>query len=159
MAVALMSILVHPHPDIQPLKIEKPLAGLLLISAWLSFESQTQSFKDNNHRDIHMRNQMHQWADDFCNADERNNYSEPIKGDITWFKDMPVKKILNIFGSYEIFRDDIVAFGKLLEKAGFDVENVECPMQVHIDCVLDAGLGMEVGPMSTETWRWIETVF
>lgn len=159
MALALMSILLHPHEGIKPLKLESPLAGLLLISAWVSFKSDSQSFKDNNERDIHQKAQMHEWADDFATPEERNNYTEPVDADSSWFKGFPARKTLNIYGGYEIFRDDIAAVGKKLREAGAVVDDVECPLQVHIDCILDAAAGYEVGPMSTETWKWLENVF
>lgn len=159
MALALMSILLHPHPDIKPLKLAQPLAGLLLISAWVSFKSDSQAYEDNNKRDIHMKMQMHEWASDFCTEEERNNYTEPVEAPPSWFRGTPVRKALNIFGSYEIFRDDIAIMGRKMREAGVNVSDVECPMQVHIDCILDAQTGLDVGPMSTETWRWLETVF
>ncbi|KAK5044463.1 hypothetical protein LTR84_010744 [Exophiala bonariae] len=159
MALALISILRHGHPDIQPLNLARPLAGLLLISAWVNFKSSSQSYALNETRDIHMKQQMHEWATDFCTEEERNNYTEPAEAPSSWFKEIPVSKILNIFGSYELFRDDIVKLGRVLKQAGANVMDVECPMQVHIDCVLDAQTGLEVGPMSTETWRWLEGVF
>jgi hypothetical protein len=159
MAMGLMSILLHPHPGIAPLKLQRPLRGLLLMCGWFGFSSDAPSFKENNPNDIHMGPQMHEWADAFCDRKDYNLFNEPVEADATWFQNFPAEKTLNIYGSYEIFRDDCVKLGQILRKAGADVVDMECPMQVHIDCILDAQTGLEVGPMSTKTWQWLEELF
>lgn len=68
---------------------------------------------------------------------------------------MPVRKILNVWGALEMFRDHIATFGQRLQMAGNSINNVECPMQVHIDCILDAQTGLEPGPMSVKIWEWL----
>jgi len=65
---------------------------------------------------------------------------------------------LNVYGGYECFRDDIREVGKLLEEAGNNVKNVECPKEVHIDCVLDAQAEFEPGEMSKAIWEWLASV-
>lgn len=159
MVTGLISHILHPLEGLKPLKLEESLAGLLLISAWVSFRSDSMAYVRNGTKDIHMKRQMHEWAHDFALESERNNWSEPLLAEFSWWKDAPARKILNIWGDFEIFQDDIALFGQNLVKAGLNVENVECPLQVHIDCVLDAQSGMEVGLMSTATWKWLETVF
>lgn len=111
-------------------------------------------------KDIHGAKSMLELASDFVDESERNEWTEPIRADASWWKSssFPARKTLNVWGDYELFHDDISKFGKTLVEAGVDVKNVECPMQVHIDCILDAQSGLEVGPMSTETWKWLETV-
>lgn len=153
-----MSLLLHPHPDIPALKLESPIAGLLLICSWVSYQSNAESFKTNKDKDIHEAPQMHQWADDFCTEEERNKYTEPIRADSDWFRGLPAKSVLNVWGGYELFRDDCEAFGKLLEAADVSVRNMECPQQVHIDCILDAQSQLDTGLMSTEVWEWLGKV-
>jgi acetyl esterase/lipase len=159
MCMGLISHILHPLAGLKPLKLEEPLAGLLLISAWVSFQSDSQAYLRNRSKDIHTGGAMHEWADDFALESERNKWSEPIQADALWWKAFPVNKTMNIWGDYELFQDDIAKFGQVLEAAGAGIRNVECPLQVHIDCILDAQTGLEVGPMSTETWKWLETIF
>lgn len=157
--LGLTSVLLHPHPDVRPLKLEEPLAGLLLISPWINFDCETQSFKDNESHDVITRQITRELTADFVLPSERNNWSEPIRADVSWWRGLPAQKILNVFGSYEMLRDDDEKIGETLKDAGLTVESVECPLQVHIDCILDAQTGMEPGPMSIAIWRWLETVF
>lgn len=108
---------------------------------------------------MHARPAMKGWAQDYALPEERDNYSEPMRADSSWWKNLPAKQTLNVIGDYEMFRDDLAEFGKTLKQAGVDVIDVHCPMQVHIDCILDAATGMEPGPMSKEIWKWLPTVF
>lgn len=63
------------------------------------------------------------------------------------------------WGEYELFRDDVEAFGGKLRASGQDVTAVGCPMEVHVDCFLDAMAGTECGLMSTSIWDWLDSVF
>lgn len=159
LAIALMSNIMHPHHESRALNLSSPIAGLLLISSWVTFSTDAMSFKECEHRDIHGITALHEWKSDFAPPRERDNYMEPLQAEMSWWKNLPAKKVLNAAGEYEMFRDDLKDFGQVLEKAGVNVRTVICPMQVHIDCILDAQAGLDVGPMSTEIWEWLISVF
>lgn len=155
LALALASHILHPCPDVPPLKLESPLAGLLLISPWVSFESTSPSFEKNKDYDIFTKHHMHTLAKDYVFDNERNNWSEPIRAEVSWWKGLPTRKVLNVFGESEVFRDDINEFGQTLKQAGLDVKSVECPKQIHVECVADAHFGTEIGSMSHDVWDWL----
>jgi acetyl esterase/lipase len=150
---------MHPPTEMQPLKLERNLAGLLLISPWVSFEKNANSYEDNKLRDIVIVPCIDQLIPDYVHPGDRNNWSEPSLAEPSWWSGIPVRKILNVYGAYELFRDDIAIFGRTLERAGCQVETVECPLQVHIDCILDAQTGSEVGLMSLKIWEWLSKLF
>ena len=83
---------------------------------------------------------MQDWADDFASSDGRNNYTEPLRADADRWSIAPVEKILFLWGEYKMFRDDTVVFAETLKKAGTNVE-ASCPLEVYIDCILDAETG------------------
>jgi len=159
LAIALMSNLLHPLPESKPLSLDGPIAGLLLISPWVTFSSDSLSFKECEHKDIFTAAAMHEWADSYASTTERNNYTEPLRAEIPWWSNLPATKVLNLAGGHELFRDDIEAFGKVLETAKVHVKTVVCQKQVHVDCILDAETGLSVGPMSTEAWAWLDSVY
>lgn len=160
LSVALMSHILHPHPDIPPLNLNESLAGFLFISPWLIFDTNAPSFEENEHKDMYGKASLYDWAHDFAPAPtDRNNYTEPLRADVSWWSGKPARSILNLAGEYEMFRDDIQAFGRNLEKAKLNVKTVTCSMQVHVDCILDAQSGLEHGQMSAEIWGWLDTVF
>lgn len=158
LAIALMSNLLHPHPDISPLTLEGPLAGIFLISPWVIFSTDAPSFEECEAKDIHGKAALQDWADDFASPKDRSNYTEPLQAPASWWHGNVARAILNLAGEYEMFRDDIQAFGQVLEKAKLNVRTVKCPMQVHIDCILDSHSGLKSGLMSDEIWEWLTTV-
>lgn len=101
---------------------------------------------------------MSQLSADWVFPQERNNWSEPFYAEPSWWQNMPVKTILNVYGSFECFKDHIKGLGEKLQAAGNEVTNVECPMHVHIDCILDAQANFDPGLMAVTIWEWLEQV-
>ena len=98
------------------------------------------------------------FRDDFIPKDFKNEYAEPALADPDWWRGVMVDKVLVLGGEYEIFWDYIDDLGKKMKEVGVDVESVKCELQVHIDCILDAQSGLEVGRMSREGWGWLGSV-
>jgi hypothetical protein len=69
-----------------------------------------------------------------------------------------VESVLNLAGTHEVFHDDIVELGEKMAGGGVQVRTLECERQVHVDCILDAQMGMEVGRMSMGVWEWLGDV-
>lgn len=89
---------------------------------------------------------------------DRNNWSEPYLADIAWWSGFPAKNVLNLWGEIEMLQDPVKEVGEKLLKAGVNVKNIECPLHVHVDCMLDAQSGLEYGLMATQTWDWLAMV-
>jgi acetyl esterase/lipase len=159
LCLAILSVILHGFPGVDPLKLDRPLAGALLISPWVSYNTDGSSWKENKDKDIVPAECLHILTKAYIDPNDHNNYSEPHQADVSWWRNAPAKSILNVYGGYECFRDDIADVGKLLKEAGNDVKNVECPKEVHIDCVLDAQAEFEPGEMSKEIWQWLASVF
>jgi acetyl esterase/lipase len=66
---------------------------------------------------------------------------------------------LVLVGGHELFLTDVREFARRLGDAGVGVRFVECEMEVHIDCFLDAQFGTAPGAMSFKTWEWLGEVF
>ncbi|KAL5313072.1 hypothetical protein ACEPPN_019499 [Leptodophora sp. 'Broadleaf-Isolate-01'] len=158
LTLGLASVLTHPCPGIEPLAIPEKLRGMLLISPWVSFETSSASYEMNKGFDVFTAESMQELARDFVLDEERNNWTEPIRADVDWWQNLPAEQVLNVFGSHEVFRDGDKQLGDTLKQAGVAIKSVECPSQVHVDCILDAQTGFEAGPMSTEIWQWLGTV-
>ena len=158
LSLAILSVILHGFPGVEPLKLDRPLAGALLISPWVSYNTDAPSWKENKDKDIVPAECLDILTKAYIDSADYNNYSEPQRADVEWWRNAPVQSILNVYGGYECFRDDIAALGSVLSKAGNTVKNVECPKEVHIDCVLDAQAGFEPGEMSKEIWQWLDSV-
>lgn len=52
LSVQLLYHILHPHPNIPPVKLVQPVAGIFLVSPWLSDRTDTASFKENSNVDM-----------------------------------------------------------------------------------------------------------
>lgn len=156
--LGLLSGLAHPTPAIPKLELSTPLAGALLISPWVSFSTDWESVQSNAKRDIHSGETMQEWASDFVDSKDQNNYSEPSRADVNWWKGLPVDDIIVLWGSAELFKDSDAKLAATLAEAKLNVTPRECADEVHIDCVLDAQSGLAHGEMTESTWAWLKKV-
>lgn len=159
MSLGLASQILHPYKGIPALKLDQPLAGVLLMSPFVSFDEDTKSFKENLQYDICGTGLLKEMVDSFVKPEQRNAWSEPLLAEPSHWKGFPAKKVLNLWGEAEMLRDAVSAQGEKLVKAGVNVRNVECPSHVHVECVLDASSGLGYGVMATEIWDWLASVF
>lgn len=158
MALAVLSHARRPHPDIPTLSLPSPIRGLVLISPWVSFSMEAASFEENKDKDMFNASSMMGFAADFAKPSERNNYSEPIRAEPSWWRQAPAENILLVAGAEEMFRDDIAFFAETLEKAGTNLKFVMCENETHVECTLEAQFGMEAGVMSNAVRSWLDQV-
>jgi acetyl esterase/lipase len=158
--LGILSSILHGHPAIPPLTLDSPLAGMLLIGPWVTFSNTAASFHGNALKDIHGIPGLLEWEKDFLTSPEdKNKYSEPLQADAAWWKNAPAKKFFINWGEYELFQADNAKFANILQEAGLDVTAVECPREVHIECILDAMARIDYGLMATSVWDWLAVVF
>ncbi|KIY02107.1 uncharacterized protein Z520_02245 [Fonsecaea multimorphosa CBS 102226] len=159
LAVGILSAAIHSHAGIPTLKLDTPLKGALLISPWIDLSvGSSKSWIENKDRDIVSTAIIPELVKNLASDDERNEFSDPARADSKWWAGAPVSSILALAGMHELFYDDIRAFCQKLKEAGLNVETVECPQQVHIDCILDAQSGLEHATMSHAIWDWLKKV-
>lgn len=155
MSLGVISQALHPLEGVPHLKLEEPLAGVLLISPWISFDETTNSYKENQSTDICGPILLKEMVEGYIAPEQRNAWSEPILANSSWWNGFPAKTVLNIWGEIEMLRDAVATMGDTLTSARVNVKNIECPLHVHVDCVLDASSGLEYGNMATEIWGWL----
>lgn len=154
--MGILSASLHSHPLIPKLKVDEPLKGVLLLSAWAKYQSTSRSFHDNQRYDIVPP--VGGLVDDYrAHAEnDKDPFFEPGIADSKWWTGAPVSSILNLAGTHELLFDDLVSFGEILAHAELNVRTVTCERQVHVDAILDAGSGLEPGQMSWAIWKWLE---
>ncbi|EXJ92458.1 hypothetical protein A1O3_01009 [Capronia epimyces CBS 606.96] len=159
LALGVVSILLHGLDGVPPLKLKEPLAGVLLYSAMVSFGTESESWTANKDKDCVAPISMQKLGPAYVDEKDLNEYSDPLRADAAWWRGIPAKSILNIYGGEECFKSHIVEFGDKLVEAGNPVENVECSTEVHIDWVLDLQAGLEPAEMRVRILDWLSKVF
>ena len=93
----------HPHPLIAPLNIKEPFRGLLLISPWSLFQTSDSSWKNNVHKDMCAPATLKSWSEVYLGGRISDNYAEPGRAGVDWWKGIRVRKVLVTAG-----RDDVM---------------------------------------------------
>ncbi|KAF2452832.1 Alpha/Beta hydrolase protein [Lineolata rhizophorae] len=158
LAVSLLLSLHHHPPSLPQVSSQGIVAGLCLVSPWISYSGQSESFKRFNDYDIVLRDQVLDWADRYQPSPLRDIYSEPARAGPDDWKDLPVKKVLLLASTGEVLHDDIIEMGQKMEKGGLPMTVVQCPKSRHIECIQDAQVGLTPGTMSEAVWEWLPTV-
>ncbi|KAK3619502.1 hypothetical protein LTR56_024003 [Elasticomyces elasticus] len=156
--VAVLSHLLHPHPDVPEIKLREPLAGAVLISPWARFISETdESVTRYASSDMVTVSAAKRWSANYLGDAKLDFYNQPADADDQWFTglDKKVKDVLVYAGGGEILLDSINAFTKILKQAHPRVELVIQPGVAHDDIILDKVLGYQKkaeGTKVIESW-------
>lgn len=158
LALGLLSHLLHPHPQVQPIPLQQPLGGALLYSPMVSFRIDYPSFERNQSVDMLPASKMRSWAAMFLGKAKPENretdpgpitgdpYSEPCFNSQSWWQGMHcvVSNVLVMSGGDEIFADPIHQLGHDMKlgwsEAGGSLEDVvfiETPREAHIGPIVD----------------------
>ncbi|KAF5632286.1 alpha beta hydrolase fold [Fusarium tjaetaba] len=116
--------LIHPNPPVPEVKLQSPLAGMFLVSPWLSDRTDTASFKSYGNVDmlsagLLQHTSIHSFSSE--NLKPRVNEAHPalaMDGDLSWLSDLPTitKALYVTVGGREVFCDAVVEFGKAAQE-------------------------------------------
>ena len=120
LALALLSHIVHPHPDqsVPQVKLPGPekLHSVALLSPWVDFSTSTAgSFYVNRYQDLFGPGTLKRWSDAFLYGDikevrkdgKEDSYNEPIGADADWWEGVKdvVDSVCIVAGGRELFLD------------------------------------------------------
>ncbi|KAJ5239867.1 alpha/beta-hydrolase [Penicillium chermesinum] len=141
LALALLSHLSHPHPQVDAVNLSASLSGTALLSPWVTFETTSESMKANAHRDALAIPALHKWASLFRGSAPSDPYLEPLSAPANWWQPLLTKKVLITAGADEIFVDDIQKFAAQLSSASKDVEMHTTTGEPHDYLVMEFLMG------------------
>src|SRR5205823_1990984 len=92
LVLAMLSHIRHPHPSLAAISLPVPLAGVILMSPWVSFvnpsNSDSVSHTRNSDRDVCIPAHLLHWQRAFVNDADRNSYTEPSIAVESWWSGM-----------------------------------------------------------------------
>ena len=88
LTLAVLSHILHPHPEISPkLKPSGKFGGILLISPWVNFTKEDAIFVSNLENDIIGQHVGFRWGPNYRGgATQQDNYVEPVHAEAEWFR-------------------------------------------------------------------------
>lgn len=112
LALALLLHLSHPHPEIDPISLSSPLAGVFGLASWVNFSTDWPSFKENAYKDILTERVLNEWSGTYHGGKEHDAWSEPDRAPAEWWSDAKTERILLLAGSDELLLSPIESFAK-----------------------------------------------
>jgi acetyl esterase/lipase len=105
----------HPHPEIDPLELSAPLAGVFAYAPWVSFSPEWPSMKDNLWKDILTPDILTNWANAYRGGRVADSWNEPFTAPTEWWADAKTERILVLAGGDEILLSPIEEFYKKIK--------------------------------------------
>ncbi|KAJ5904336.1 hypothetical protein N7504_006719 [Penicillium tannophilum] len=155
LAMATLLHISHPHPEIEPLKLSTPLAGVFGFAPWVNFSFDWPSMTENAYKDICTIPWLKKQSDSYLAGKEGDNWSEPSRAPVEWWADSMTERILILAGGDEILLSSIEAFAKNIKSVfpntTFIVGNDEShDMHLYVDAGVKEGTHT-----GNELRRWV----
>lgn len=118
LTLALISHILHPHPDISTkIELKEPLRAAILISPWTDFSVDQGSFDRNYKTDMLCKEVGARWRTAFMGNAEKDNYAQPAMAPADWFSkiDTVIGDLLIWGGGGEVLLDSIDATAKRMK--------------------------------------------
>lgn len=117
--------IVEPHPGIQPITLEEPIAGAFMVSPLVDGRVDSRSYQENATVDmisaalcLNTSVEMLQPKNLGMTMKEMRGLAFPMEGDYTWMMriNSVVKSLYITAGKQEVFADHIVQFAELVRR-------------------------------------------
>jgi len=131
LAMATLLHLSRPHPEIEPITLSEPLAGVFGFAPWINFSRDWPSIKESAWKDILTPGVLKTWSTAYVRGVEGDAWNEPDRAPVEWWKDVKTERILILAGSDEILLSSIEQFAKKIKVCWMLVLRMRC-----VDCVL-----------------------
>lgn len=112
LVLAVLSLLAHPHrhKGIATLTLNENLRGALLLSPWIDFQLNHESFHTNADRDAISAKSLGLWAQALLGDSQGDEYSHLAEAPAGWWRVLPVENIFIGVGGDEVLLDSIMNF-------------------------------------------------
>jgi acetyl esterase/lipase len=164
LAIGVLSHLSHPANGIEELELKDKLAGVCLISPFLSFNYAKDSYSVNGKYDYISLKATKRFNSTFkpIGLSDEDAIKEPALSPLDapdgWWRNLPVDRLMLTMGSWETFLDDNIAFGHRLKHEAAPVTKIDIvtgSKEVHCAAIVDQGFGIADGDTSQAILAWM----
>lgn len=119
------------------------LAGAVLISPWVKFQTNSASYTRNGKKDALDKVTVSVWAATFMGKSTTDKYNTPVEATAEDWKDIKVEKLLFTSGSDELLLDDIRTLVDTIRKARPGIDYFEAVGEAHDAVIMDRAFGLK----------------
>ncbi|KAL6715469.1 hypothetical protein ACLMJK_006430 [Lecanora helva] len=145
LSIAILSHMLHPHPQIPPLNLEQgqKLGAAILLCPWASFSTDAREWPSmgyNASSDYISAPSGNKWSSSFLGGQISDPYSEPLSADKSWWKGLDgiVEEILILGGGGEVLLDVIRELARRYEAVHPKVKTVIAEGEWHNKPIMTA---------------------
>ncbi|OXV09512.1 hypothetical protein Egran_02729 [Elaphomyces granulatus] len=141
LALAVLSHLSHPHPEIDPIEVVEPLAGIAVIGPFVTFDLNLPSEKQHRHTDVVDTKSTVRSGEVYLNGRKGDNWSEQRRTTADWWKGSKVKHALITAGANEVLLSSILDFEQKFKTAVPNTVFILAHDECHVSPVYDKMIG------------------
>ncbi|OGM45030.1 esterase [Aspergillus bombycis] len=149
----------HLHDSTPSLSLSENLRGALLLSPWIDFSTDHESFRTNADKDAISAKSLSLWAQALFRNTEIDIYSHPTEAPVGWWRLLPVERIFIGVGGDEVLLDPIISLGDKIEAEPPDVLISRVPREFHAEPITDFGLKIAPGVQFQAMAAWLNQTF
>ncbi|KAF9878790.1 hypothetical protein CkaCkLH20_03690 [Colletotrichum karsti] len=163
----LLCHIVQPHPEAIPVKLAKPLAGVFLVSPWLTKRTNHTSFAENGSIDMLSASLVNLVLQDLLGLDwakqAKDSFSHAFPLDMSepWIESLNTitKNMYLSVGYHEVFRDQCVSFVEEVRERNPNLElYFDLQEQMAHDFILLEGEDKRDGECIKAMKKWMKGV-
>ncbi|RDH38564.1 alpha/beta hydrolase fold protein [Aspergillus welwitschiae] len=140
LSLAVLLHLTHPHPEIEPLSISQPLAGVFGCAPWISYKMDGHSFLENAYKDALSKEILDRWSNQYLAGKEGDPWSEPARAPMDWWEGLKAEDFLMTAGRDEILLSPINEFVERFKKVVPNTVYVVAQDETHDSAVFAADI-------------------
>ncbi|TVY17975.1 Steryl acetyl hydrolase 1 [Lachnellula arida] len=178
LAVGLLSHISHPHPGLHGVYVPKvelgedgnaKFKGAVLISPWVSFNLDSESWIRNEYKDCLCKKAGQQWSSAFLDHPQpldsvSDYYNQAVTAPESWWEGAAVESVLIVAGRDEVLVDGITEFAGKFSRGVGGAGNVEFRVLegYHVQSTIDLQLGYtesQEGEQAKFIKSWIASNF
>ncbi|KAI1438065.1 Alpha/Beta hydrolase protein [Xylaria sp. CBS 124048] len=164
----LLGHLLHPHPDVTPIQLSRPLLGAFMASPWLTTHTDGVSYRENTGIDMLTKHHAILSQGDVLTGSkfeeekrQGKGWAFPLDVDESWFDGLScvVTNFYISVGQHEVLRSEGVAFADIIRRRNPDVKlEVYLAAQEAHDFILVEGLLRVVDTATRKIRAWASSV-
>ncbi|KAL6694162.1 alpha/beta-hydrolase [Trichoderma pleuroticola] len=156
LALALLSHISHPLPNVPLLELKEDLQGVILVSPITDFDAAPPSAIENAKKDWLDQNAIKTWGDNYAGNSVRDVYINPGGASEEWWKDIRVKTAIVLYGEYELARDSIETWVTKFKKHNPATTVILGQGEFHAQPIMDLMRGSKVPSRQAEALKsWL----
>jgi acetyl esterase/lipase len=164
----LLGHILHPHPNVEPLRITKPLRAAFTVSPWVSTSVNTPSARENRFIDMlspnHSRGSCRRLLEGTSHETEEKQglgWAMPVDVEENWFDGLSkaTGALYVTVGRQEVLRDQGLVFADRIRRRNKDVKvTLEIADHEAHDFILLEGMSNTVGDATVRMRTWFRGV-